>query len=196
MAYTQAELSGPVQLGDDKKMFFYDAEDASDSIASVLASGYFNNSDDDIRMAVNDLIQVKTSAGQYMLQVTASTGGAVTTHLVSGNDAPVETGSTSAQLSGYGLSVLAGSATGNEKIYRLPAPTRIGQRKSLLASTATDHSVISTGGWTYYPSGNSSITLIGDATLGASVELVARSTTQWVVMGFTLASTGERLSST
>jgi len=195
MAYTAADLSGPVQFGDDKKLFFYDANDASDTLATVLASGFFNNSDDDIRLAVDDLIQVRTSAGQYLLQVTSSTGGAVGTTLV-GGDVPVETGATSAQLSGFGMSVLAAAATGNEKIYRLPAPTRIGQRKYLLASVTTDHSVISTGGWTYYPSGNSSITLIGNADLGASVELVARSTTQWVVMGYTLASTGERLSTT
>lgn len=192
MAYTQAELSGPIQYGDDKKKFFYDAEDAGDSFATVVASGYFNNSDDEIRMEVNDLIEVKTSAGQYVLQVTASTGGAVTTTYV-GGDAPVETASTSADLSGYGLSLLAGSATGNEKIYVLPTPIRAGQRKSLIATTATDHSVTSTGGFYFGTTGEASLTLIGAAGAvgGASVELLAVTTTQYIVIGKSSPSTGE-----
>ena len=195
MAYTAAELSGPVQLGDDKKIFFYDAEDSSDSLATVLASGYFNNSDDNIRLEVNDLIQVKTSAGQYMLQVTSSTGGAVGTTLVAG-DTPVETATTSVQLSGYGVSVLSKTATGGNYIYQLAGPTRAGQRKLLLATSATDHVVTSTGGYKFGSTGATALTITGNAKLGAGVELIAASTTQYLIAAIVEASTqGEVASS-
>lgn len=186
MAYTAAELSGPVQLGDDKKIFFYDAEDASDSLATVLASGYFNNSDDNIRMAVNDLIQVKTSAGQYMLQVTSSTGGAVGTTYV-GGDTPVESGTTSASLLGFGLSELDVS-TGAQRIYTLPKPTRAGQTKHLLATNVTVHTVATTGA-SIGSTGGQSLSLTGNVTVGAGVTLVAKSTTQYLVVGMVEAST-------
>lgn len=193
MAYTAADLSGPVQLGDDKKIFFYDANDASDSLATVLASGFFNNSDDNIRFAVDDLIEVRTSAGQYMLQVTSSTGGAVATTLVRG-DVPVETGATSAQLSGYGLSVLA-PTTGAQRIYRLPAPTRAGQVKVLLATSGTKHTITSTGGFKFGSTGAAALSIVGNATLGAGVKLIARSTTQYLVAGMVEASTQGEISS-
>lgn len=193
MAFTASDLSGPVQLGDDKKIFFYDANDASDAIATVLASGFFNNSDDNIRMAVDDLIQVRTAAGQFLLQVTSSTGGAVGTTLVSG-DVPVETGATSAQLSGYGLSVLA-AAAGAQRIYRLPAPTRAGQVKQLLATTATKHTVTSTGGYTFGSTDATALSIVGNATLGAGVTLIARSTTQYLVASIVEASTQGEISS-
>jgi hypothetical protein len=192
MAYTQAELSGPVQFGDDKKKFFYDAQDAGDSFATVIASGYFNNDDDAIRMAVEDTIEVKTSAGVFLLQVTASTGGAVTTTYV-GGDVPVETATTAADLSPFGLSLLSGTATGNEKIYVLPAPTRAGQKKSLIAMTATDHSVTTTGGYFFGSTGEQSITMIGAVgALGkGSAELLAVTTTQMIVINQSSPSTGE-----
>jgi hypothetical protein len=192
MAYTQAELSGPVQFGDDKKKFHYDAENASDSLATVIASGYFNNTDDAIRMEVDDQIEVKTSAGLYLLQVTASTGGAVTTTYI-GGDYPVESATTAADLSAFGLSLLSGGVTGNEKIYVLPTPTRAGQRKSLIAMTATDHSVTTTGGFFFGSTGEQSITLIGavGAAGKGSCELLAVSTTQMIIIGQSSPSTGE-----
>jgi hypothetical protein len=183
MAYTKAELSGPVQFGEDKKIFFYDAEDASDSLATVLASGYFNNTDDDIRMAVNDTIQVKTSAGQYMLQVTSSTGGAVGTTLT-GGDVPVETGNTSVNLLGYGLSTLTPGT------YILDAPTRAGQIKRLLCSSSTGAAIVtSTGGYTIGTTGGGSVTITGTAGVCAGVELIAASTTQYLISGIVETTT-------
>ena len=41
MAYTQAELSGPLLLGDDKSIYYYDAEDASDSFGTVAVAGTY-----------------------------------------------------------------------------------------------------------------------------------------------------------
>jgi len=190
MAYTVAELSGPVQYGDDKKKWFYDASDVPDSFATCTAAGYFNNNDDAIRMSVDDLIELKTTQGQYLLQVTASTGGAVSVAYV-GGDYPVESATTSAALSGYGLSLLAGSATGNEKIYNLPAPVRIGQRKSLIATTATDHTVQSTGGYTFGSTSADRITMIGQTgvLLNPGMELIAVSTTRYLVSARTETST-------
>lgn len=191
MAYTQAELSGPVNFGDDKKVFFYDGNDASDTIKTISTAGYFNNTDDAIRFAVEDLIFVRASDGFVILQVTAVSSGSVTTHLVSGNDIPTESITTATVPSGYGLSYLTAAATGNEKIYLLPAPTRAGQRKTFIATVATDFSIQSTGGWAYAPSGNSSYTMIGNATRGTALELLALSTTAWVVVGGMILSTGE-----
>ena len=191
MAYTQAELSGPINFGDDKKVFFYDGNDASDNIKTINTAGYFNNTDDVIRMAVEDLIFVRASDGFAVLQVTAVSSGSVTTHLVSGNDVPVESITTATVPSAYGFSYLTAAATGNEKVYLLPAPTRAGQRKTFMASVATDFSIQSTGGWAFAPSGNASYTMIGNATRGTALELVALSTTAWAVIGGMLLSTGE-----
>jgi len=189
MAYTAAELSGPLQLGDDKKLFFYDGSDSSDSLATVMASGYFNNNDDEIRMAVDDLIIAKGSDGTAMLMVTASTGGAVTTHLVSGNDVPIETGTTSAGLSGYGVSVLS-ATTGAQRIYALTAPTRAGQKKTLLATTTTVHTVTSTGDFVFGTTGATSVSIIGLASADArGCDLVAVSTTQYLLSAITETST-------
>jgi len=192
MAYTQSELSGPVQFGDDVKKWFYDAEDAGDSFATVTASGYFNNFDDSIRMTVDDIIEVKTSAGVFDLQVTAisSTGGPTTTTYV-GGDYPVES-ATSGAISGFGLTILAGAVTGNEKVYMLPGPTRAGQRKSVLVNTATDHSIVSTGTYAFGSTGETSITMIGaiGAQGKAGVELLAVSTTQYVIVGHVVPTTG------
>ena len=189
MAYTQAELSGPLQLGDDKKLFFYDGSDASDSLSTIMAAGYFNNTDDSIRMAVDDLIIVKGSSGTATLQVTAVTSGSVTTKLVSGDD-PIETGTTSVSLSGFGTSILSAS-TGGARNYRLPAPVTAGQRKTLIVTTTTNHIITSTGGYTLGTTGGSSIQVVGvEAGLGRFVSLVAASTTQYLICGMSAPSTG------
>ena len=125
--------------------------------------------------------------------MTASTGGDVSTHLVSGNDVPVETGTTSVSLSAYGMSVLA-AATGAERIYTLPAPTRAGQRKSLLAITSPDHVVTSTGGYTIGTTGGSALTITGLATdRSRGAELIARSTTQYLIAAYSQDTTGSQL---
>ena len=64
--------------GNDKKLFRYDS--ATDTLATIAAAGYFNNTDDDIRLAVDDMIKVVASDGIGTLMVASiSAAGAVTT---------------------------------------------------------------------------------------------------------------------
>jgi len=193
MAYTRTELSGPLQFGDDKKVYFYDGSDTttSDTLATIAAVGYFNNADDDLRLAVNDLIFVRGNDGFGVFEVVtvSTTGAGVTTAPVHGDASPVETGSTSVSLSAFGTSILS-VAAGGQRIYRLPAPTRAGQKKTLLATTSTVHNVQSTGGYTFGTTGATSVNITGLASADArGVELLAASTTQYLISAFVETST-------
>lgn len=63
--------------GNDQKLFSYTT--TADSNATVRAVGYFNNTDDDIRMTANDLIVAICSDTTVRLKVASVSSGTVTT---------------------------------------------------------------------------------------------------------------------
>lgn len=88
MAFNSANLHlHPGAVGD--LMYGYDA--GSDTMATVAAAGYFNNTDDSINLAAEDRIWCQCADGNMWLRVTSvASGGAVTCQHAGGN-IPVQT---------------------------------------------------------------------------------------------------------
>lgn len=87
MAFTAANLHlWPMAPGDN--MYKYDA--GSDTMATVAAAGYFNNTDDDQNFVVDDRIFCDCADGNMWLKVSAIASGSVTTQFAGGN-LPVQT---------------------------------------------------------------------------------------------------------
>jgi len=176
MAYTRAELSGPLLFGDDKSLYYYDAEDASDSFSTTAANGYFNNADDDLRMAVGDVINVKASDGYGVLEVSAvAAAGAVTCEVVNA-DSVVEAGTTSNGLTSYGTSVLDTAGT-----YAMNTGPLVAGQHKYIANEAGAVTITSTGGAPVTTTGGSLIFRVA-----GGIHLVAASTSRWSIV-----STGE-----
>jgi len=172
MAFTRAELSGPLLFGDDKSLYYYDAEDASDTFASVAASGYFNNTDDNLRLAVGDVINVKSTTGYGVLEVSAISSGTVTCEVVNA-DSVVESVSTSQGITGFGTSVIGAAG-----IYALNGALVTGQRKSIACIAGLGAVTITSTGAPIGTTGGSLIFRAG----GTGADLVAASTSRWVVV--------------
>lgn len=82
MAYTAANLYNLTGLPSGDAVYRYDA--GSDSMATVAASGYFNNTDDDANFAADDVIKCLCTDGDMDLRVSAVSSGTVTTQVSSG----------------------------------------------------------------------------------------------------------------
>ena len=87
MAYTAGSLhlmAGAV--GD--LCYKYDA--GSDTMATVIADGYFNNTDDDLNLTADDRILCDCTDGNMWLKVSSTTSGYVVTQFA-GGDLPIQT---------------------------------------------------------------------------------------------------------
>src|SRR3990167_1576462 len=181
MAYARAGLSGPLQLGFDKHLYYYNS--TADSIATIVAAGYFSNLDDNLRLAASDLMVIK---GSNNLVATAecinSTGGDVTFYVLPGQDGFVET-STGGALSVYGTSFLNSTAA-----FTLhTAAIRDGHRKTIVALVAAP-TVTTTGGSNLVGAASTNVTTFSAAY--ASLDLMARTSTAWVALGGSLLAIG------
>lgn len=87
MAYTAGNLHLRAGAPGDLT-YTYDA--TSDTLATVVAAGYFNNDDDDLNMVAEDLIFVQATDGNCWLRVSAVSSGSVTTQFAGGN-LPIQT---------------------------------------------------------------------------------------------------------
>ena len=70
--------------GNGFHLYYYDG--GSDTLAMIMASGYFNNDDDNLNLGVDDMITVKGADGFQTIRVdtvTAATG-VVTTEMGAG----------------------------------------------------------------------------------------------------------------
>ncbi len=91
MAYTAGNLHLRAGAPGDLT-YTYDA--ASDTLATVLTAGYFNNSDDDLNLVAEDLIFIQAADGNCWARVSAVASGSVTLQFAGGN-LPIQTFSTS-----------------------------------------------------------------------------------------------------
>jgi hypothetical protein len=90
MAFTNANLH--LRAGAPGDLIYnYDA--GSDTMATVAAAGYFNNSDDDLNLTVDDLLWCQCTDGNVWLRVASISSGAVTTQYAGGN-LPIVTAAT------------------------------------------------------------------------------------------------------
>ena len=183
MAYARANLSGPLNLGADQALYRYTT--TSETIAAVVAAGYFTNSTDNLRFKVGDLMDVKGSNNTIVRTecVTVSTTGAgVTFYVLPGQSVPVET-TTGGALGVYGTSFLNSTAA-----FTLhTAPTRAGHTKKIVSLSGFATITTTGGAVVLSQTTNSTISLTG---VGASVELTASSATNWVITAAGLVSVG------
>lgn len=82
MAFTNANLHLRAGAPGDLT-YTYDA--GSDTLATCLASGFFNNTDDNINLTAEDLIFVQATDGNCWLRVSSVSSGTVTTQWAGGN---------------------------------------------------------------------------------------------------------------
>ena len=68
--------------------YTYDA--TADTMATVATAGYFNNTDDDLNLTVDDLIWCQCGDGNMWQRVSAISSGSVTTQFAGGN-LPIQT---------------------------------------------------------------------------------------------------------
>lgn len=187
MAYTAGTLHLRAGAPGD---LTYTHDAGSDSLATVFASGYFNNTDDDLNLTVDDLIFVQATDGNMWLRVSAISSGTVTTQFA-GGDLPNNgvVGSASAALS-EGYSEIG---TGTGTAYTLPTPyggARIAVFKAGSA-TAGESFVTDATGVSLNGQADRTITLNEE---GESFELVGVSTTQWRIVNLVSADAGAALS--
>jgi hypothetical protein len=122
MAFTNASLHlRPGAPGD--LIYKYDA--GSDTMATVATAGYFNNSDDSLNLAVDDLIYCDCADGNVILKVASISSGSVTTQYA-GGDLPINTAATgtAAELSGALIAgyMEVGTSISTASRYVLPTP--------------------------------------------------------------------------
>ena len=106
----------------------YTHDAGSDTMATVLTAGYFNNTDDNLNLTVDDLIWSQCTDGNFWHRVSAISSGSVTTQFAGGN-LPIQTPTTGTAvghatlLVGFyeiGSATAAGDCTASR--YVLPAP--------------------------------------------------------------------------
>ena len=171
--------------------YVYDA--GSDTMATVAAAGYFNNSDDNQNLAADDRIWCQCSDGNMTLRVSAVSSGSVTTQFAGGNLPIISqpgTGTAAAlasAFSGVGQVEIA-SEFGTATRYTLPTPYPGAEMKLLRVGSGSQGFSFDAGG-----SGATSI-YIGSATATQQrrvvlqteldmIHLVGISTTRWRVQG-------------
>jgi len=142
MAFVNNNLTTMSNAASSWNHYFYDS--GSDTMATVNTAGYFNNTDDHLNMAVDDLITVKASDYTAILKVTAVSSGSVTTMFLAQPNEPVSAGSTLTVTKALhdGRVILLDQADGS--VCTLPAATGLGSRYTFIVSvtvTSNVHSI-------------------------------------------------------
>jgi len=165
--------------GNNKKLFYYDA--GSDTLATVLASGYINNLDDAQNVAVGDQIIAKCTNGTAMLAVTAvAAGGDVTTAISGvGGIMGVETASTAAALAAVGIANLTATTA---KTYTLSAPFAGAVKHIIKTGASTTILTVNAGAGVTFDGTNDDLTFNA---ANEAVTLVGLSATRWGVVSNT-----------
>lgn len=191
MAFTASNLHlQPGAVGD--LHYIYDA--GSDSMATVAAAGYFNNTDDSINLQAEDLIWCQCSDGNMWLRVSAVSSGSVTTQFAGGALPPVQSvgsgtaGPKTLSVGYYEVGTSIGTATRNV----LPTPypgAEVIVRKVDSGTQALhfDAGASDATGVTFDSVGNRRIRLARE---GEGFHVVGTSTTRWRVKALEFSATG------
>lgn len=177
MAFNSANLHlQPGAPGD----FIYKYDAGSDTLAQVIAAGYFNNTDDSINLVVDDVIYVDAADGNMMLKVASISSGAVTTQFA-GGDLPVNSsvGTASGAISvGY-----TEKDSGSASAHVLPAPYAGARVTVFKTGTATSGQTFVTDATTttLNPQGDRTIQLNYE---GEGFTLRGSSTSRWRIEQF------------
>ncbi len=116
MAFVNANLSLLTGAPGD---LVYKFDAVADTMATVIAVGYFNNSDDDTNLVVDDRIMCDCTDGNMWLKVASISSGSVTTHFA-GGDLPINAeGSAASAALSMGYTEIA---SGTASAFVLPTP--------------------------------------------------------------------------
>lgn len=181
MAYTAGSLHLRAGAPGDLT-YTYDA--GSDAMATVATAGYFNNTDDDLNLTVDDLVWCQCTDGNMWLRVSAISSGSVTMQYAGGN-LPLQTPAT-----GTAAALSAAVAVGHYEVgtsiasasrYVLPTPyagAEVLVRKDDSGSQIFEFDAGGSGatGITYDSVGNRRISLQNE---GEGFHVVGVSATRW-----------------
>lgn len=192
MAFTASNLH--LQPGAPGDMdYIYDA--GSDTMATVIAAGYFNNTDDDINLVAEDRIWCQCADGNIWLRVSSVSSGSVTTQFAGGN-LPLltaATGTEAALSAAVGVGFMEfGTSIATATRYVLPTPYPGAEFMARRIDSGTQAMEFDAGGSgatgiTYDTTGNRRITSRYE---GESFHVVGSSTTRWRIYGATFRSSG------
>ena len=182
MAYTAGNLHLAAAAPGDLH-YKYDA--GSDTMATVAAAGYFNNTDDNLALVVDDTIWCDCTDGHILLKVSAISSGSVTTQRIGGN-LPIQTwatgtGAAADQALSHGFYEI-GTQISTATAGWLPAPYPGAEVVVRKIGSGTQEVEIDAG------SGDTSITFDGTsrrinlAYESEGFHLVGSSTTRWRIM--------------
>lgn len=121
MAYTAGNLHLRAGAPGDLT-YTYDA--TADTLATVATAGYFNNTDDNLALVVDDLIFVQAGDGNAWFRVSALSSGSVTLQFAGGN-LPVQTAGTGTSVKIANMLVgqyEIGTSVSSATRYILPTP--------------------------------------------------------------------------
>ena len=200
MAFTASNLHLRAGAPGDLS-YTYDA--GSDAMATVIAAGYFNNTDDDINLVAEDRIWCQCTDGNMWLRVSSVSSGSVTTQFAGGN-LPIQTFATGtagplALLSVGFYEVGTSIATASRNVLPTPYPGAEVMVRKVDSGTAPFNfdagacaSDISIGlgggtGVTYDAVGNRRITMRYE---GESFHVVGSSTSRWRIQSMNFRSSG------
>lgn len=193
MAFNVANLHlQPGAVGD--LAYIYDA--GADTMATVIAAGYFNNTDDNINLQAEDVIWCQCGDGNMTLRVSSVSSGSITTQFAGGN-LPIQTFATgtAAELAAtpavgfYEVGTSISSATR----FVLPTPYPGAEIKVHKIGSGTQGIDFDAGGSgatgiVYNAANGRRITLRQQ---GETFHVVGSSTTRWRVYDLSLTATGK-----
>ena len=184
MAFETADL---ILVGGGNTGFLnYDYRTEDDTMATVEAGGYFNNSDDDVNLAAGDFIRVYATDGMMMIRVSSISSGSVTTQAMDAPGPINVTGDTDTATStlDYGHTE---HATGSASKAFIPAPFAGAVFEFMIGATVgtvtSCELVTAATTQTLDVAGHRTVT-IGRLTGGDGfIQLVGKSSTRWVIRG-------------
>lgn len=180
MAFTNTNLV-LLAHGNDFKVFGYVT--TADTAATVRAVGYFNNTDDGIRMTANDVIIAVCSDTTVRLKVASVSSGAVTTANDTGVAIFAHDLTTSLAVPSTGVVTFnpTSDAMGQFQLAAAPVPGDLLELYNLSATTSASVQIVgaTTSADMFGLVANNDLELF----YGGSVSLRAVSTTQWALAG-------------
>ncbi len=186
MAYTAGNLHlRAAAPGEQTYIYNATTNGASDTLAEILIAGYFNNSDDDLNLVVDDMIHCRATDGNMMVRVSAVSSGSVTCQFAGGNLPPqtpsTGTGGSDARLLVGDYEIASSLSTATH--YMLPTPYPGAEVRVNIQSSGTEILHFDCGGATnvvFNARGDRRIRLLED---GEFFHVVGVSTTRWRIAG-------------
>lgn len=192
MAYTAGNLHLRAGAPGDLT-YTYDA--GSDTLATVLTAGYFNNTDDNLNLTVDDLIYIQAGDGNCWARVSALSSGSVTLQF-SGGNLPIQTMATGTD-SGTLVALSVGYyevGTENSTASRGVLPTPYGGAEVIVRKIGSG-----TQSLEFDAGGSGATAIVYDGTSrritlrleGEGFHVVGSSTSRWRLAALSLTATGK-----